>query len=864
MTELWRKLAGFVRRGTIEAELQEEIRTHIAMKADAIGDEHAARRQVGNVTWLVEQSREAWGWPRLEAVARDLRHGFRSVAKRTGVSTAIIATLAIGIGATSTIFSIVSAVLLRPLPYPDAQRLVSLHETRLSADRLMSRVAPARLEDWQGLTRTFDWLAGSNVETFAETTGIVPEQVRVASVSPRFFAVLGTPPMFGRAFTTQEEHFGGAKAVVISERLWRRRFDGDRSALGRTLRLEAKSYIIVGVMPQRVEYPSPLIDAWIATQADEDLMRDRGASARFYEAVGRLRSGVTLERAQSDLDAIQRALGDTYPKTDAGWTVTVAPLKEELVGKVRPTLWLLFGSVTLLLVIACANVGCLLLAQLSTRGVELATRGALGASRAALARQLFAEGQAYAVLGGGLGIAIAYASVGFIRQQLPEFPRMSETTVDVTVLAFAAGVSLAAAIVFSLAPMLHVVRRDIAPSILRSSRGVVGGGQRLPRVLVFAQIALATVLLVGAGIFLRSLAALQETPLGFDPDHVLTLRISASFDEHPEAVIQRHQRTMDVLSSLPGVRAVAMSRGAPGTMSVVPMEFRVAGEAVDQTGAHFVRRRMVTARYFQSLSIPLLAGDTCRMSSDPQEEYQAVVNKAFVDRYLVGRDPIGREIIFGPQESSASIKIVGVVGNAREEGYTQPIEPIVYACGFLRWFPDSDVLIRTDGQAAMLARAARDAIHAIEPGRAVYSAQPLTDALSATLSQHRFRTLLVSAFSALALTLATIGLYGVMIYSVSLRTREFGIRLALGSSPSTIAIEILRSAGTLAVAGGAAGLVLAVLLSRVLAAVVTGVRYVDTTAYLLATGVLFGAALIGCLGPSWRAFSVDPMDVLRE
>ncbi len=316
--ERWRKLAGFLRRSAMEAEIQEEIQTHLAMKAAATGDEDAARRQFGNTTLLLEQSRDAWGWPRLEGWARDVRHGFRTMAKRSGFSTTVIMTLAIGIGATSTVFSLVNAVLLRPLPYPNAERLVSLHETQASADRLTSRVAPARLEDWQRLTRTFETLAGSDVETFAETTGILPEQVHVASVSPRFFAVLGTAPLHGRVFAPEEEQFGGAKTIVISERFWRRRFEAGAGVLGRSLRLEGRSYVIVGVMPRHIEYPSPSIDAWITTQGDDELMTERGASARFYEAIGRLAPGATLEHAQSDLNAIQRTLGHPYPKTDAG------------------------------------------------------------------------------------------------------------------------------------------------------------------------------------------------------------------------------------------------------------------------------------------------------------------------------------------------------------------------------------------------------------------------------------------------------------------------------------------------------------------------------------------------------------------
>ncbi len=863
MTDLWRKLAGFMRRGAIEAELQEEMRVHLEMKAAATGDDDVARRQFGNATLLLEQAREAWGWPRLEAWVRDLRHGFRIMAKRPGFAATVILTLAIGIAANSTIFSLVNAVLLRPLPYPRSERLVSLHEMRLSADRLASRVAPARLEDWQRLTRTFEGLAGTNVETFAETTGVVPEQVHIAKVSPRFFAVFGVDPLQGRAFSTQEERFGGPKAIVIGEGLWKRRFSSDPGAIGRALRLEGQDYVIVGVMPSSLQFPSSSIDAWIATQADAELMADRGASARYYEAVGRLKPGVTMGQAQSDLTEIQNNLGRLYPKTDAGWGVALSPLKDQLVGKVRPTLWLLFGSVSLLLGIACANVGCLLLAQLQSRAGELATRCALGAGRAAVARQLLAEGLAYAFLGGGVGASAAYGGVGILRRQLSEAPRIMETTVDVRALAFVAAISVTAAVMFSLAPMIQVFKQDLAVSMVRSARSIVGGGQRLPRMLVSAQLALATVLLVGAGLFLRSLLTLQETPLGFQTDRVLALRVSASFSEPPEAVITRHQRTMEALSALPGVRAVAMSHGLPGRLAIVPNEFRLAGEPPDQTGAHFTRLRIVTAGYFRVLDIPV-AGETCRMNPDPREEFQAIVNKTFVDRYLMARDPIGRQIILRPQESSAAVKIVGVAGNAREEGYAQAVEPLVYLCGFLRWFPDSDFLIRTTGLPEGVVRQAREAIQALEPGRAVYSAQPLADALSETLSQHRFRTSLIGVFSIIALTLAAIGLYGVMSYMVSLRTREFGIRLAFGASRSTIAVEILRSAALLAAAGGAMGLVLAAVSARALTAMLSGVRAWDLTTYVFAAGLLAGVALIACLQPGWRAVSVDPTEALRE
>jgi predicted permease len=372
------------------------------------------------------------------------------------------------------------------------------------------------------------------------------------------------------------------------------------------------------------------------------------------------------------------------------------------------------------------------------------------------------------------------------------------------------------------------------------------------------------VLLVGAGLFLRNLLRIQETSLGFQPDQILALRISASFSELPQAVVERHQRNMDALSALPGVVSVAISHGLPGTELLPAVDFRVLGEPDDPTGTHSVRKRMVTAGYFQTLEIPVLAGATCRMNTDPKEEFQALVNRAFADRYLIGRDPIGRNIVLHPQESSQSMKIVGVVENVREEGFAREVEPTVYTCGYLRWLPDSDFLVRTRIEPGTMAHVVRETIHKIEPGRAVYSVRPLADALSDTLSQQRFRSMLVGAFSFIALTLATIGLYGVMAYMVARRTREFAVRMALGATRGQIAVEIARSAGTLVITGSTVGVMFAVLVSRIISSWLTGIRVSDVIAYSSAAGVLLLAALLACVIPGRRAASINPTDALRE
>jgi putative ABC transport system permease protein len=860
MMEWWRRLAGLLRRSSLDADLEEEMQTHLSMKASDTGDPHAARRQFGNTTLLLEDARSAWGWPAAEAWLRDFRYASRVVVRRPGFTATVVLTLALGIGASSTIFSLVDAVLIRPLPYPNAGRLVAIHEAKPGDPFARTPVAPGRLEDWQRLTRTFEALAGSTEDRLTDTTGQSPERLSAALVSPRFLSVLETRPELGRGFTPAEERFGGPLVAVISDGLWRRRFSADPGVLGRGLLLANRTYVIVGVMPRAFQYPSTATELWIPKQASPGTLQIR--ENRSYRGIGRLKPGVSLGRARTDLAAAQKALGEQYPNTDAGWTVTLEPLKDELVGPVRQALWLLFASVCLLLVIACANVACLLLARLNGRAAEIATRCSLGAGRAAVARQLLAEGLLYALLGGLLGMAAAFLSIGLLRNRLPGIPRISELAVDTSMLLTVAGFSALAVVLFSLAPIVQVFRRDLTVALIQGGRSLAGGRQRLPRFLVSAQMALATALVIGAGLFLRSLVRLQETPLGFRPDHVLTLHVSANSEEPAGAAIQRHERILTVLASLPGVTAVSMSTGLPGVNPVWPREFEIGGEPAPGGTLRFAGWRIVTAGYFQTVGIPILAGRTCRMDTDLRKPFEALVNRSFADRYFPGRDPIGRTILGGPQGDSAT-KAVGVVGDAREDGYSAAPQPLIYACGYLRFWPDSDFLIQARNPAA-LAGAARDAIRALEPGRPVYSVHPLTDSLSGGLSQTRFRTLLVSLFSIMALTLAAIGLYGVMAYMVAQRRREIGIRVALGARPGQIVGDVMRSGFVLAGCGIAAGLVLAAVGSRLMGRLLYGIHTADAITYLSATGVLWAVALLACLIPCRRATSIDPNEALRS
>ncbi|HKE28337.1 MAG TPA: ABC transporter permease [Bryobacteraceae bacterium] len=858
--ELWRKLTALTRREEIAGELLEEMRAHVEMKASDTGDRHAAQRTFGNTTMLLEDSNSVWGWPRLEDWLRDFRYAIRGQIRRPAFAATVVFTLALGMGATSTIFSLIDTVLLRPLPYPKAARLVAVQEMKPGENEMRTPVSPGRLTDWQRLNRTFVALAGSYGDMLTDDSGAVPERLDTAFVSPGFFTVLDTTPALGRTFTAEEERAGGATAVVISDGFWKRRFASDRGVLGRSLRLMETNYIIVGVMPPSFQCPTPATELWVPRQAGPAMLQMR--EARFYSCVGLLKSGVTLEQARFDLSAVQQRLGEQYPTTDAGWSIALDPLREELVGRVRAGLWLLLGSVSVLLAITCANVACLLLARLNSRVAEIATRCSLGAGRAAIGRQLFAEGLVYALAGGSVGLAIALAGINVLRTQLADLPRITELTVDARLLGAVVAISVVAAVLFSLVPILQTFRCDLAGLIIRGGRGVAGSRQRLPRILVCGQFGLAAALLIGAGLFLRSLANLEETPLGFHYDNVLTMRISASSNEAPSQTVQRQQRILQVLAALPGVTAVSMTSGLPGASPAWPREFEIEGEASPGGKLRFAMWRIVTAEYFQTVGIPFLSGRTCRMNSDPRTPFETLVNRSFADRYFTGRDPIGHAILKGPQGNTPAM-VVGVVADARENGYNVPPQPMIYACGFLRYWPNSDFLIQARNP-SFLSNPAREMIQAIEPARAVYAVRPLSQALADALSQVRFRAIVVSLFSLLALTLAAIGLYGVMAYMVSQRTREIGVRVALGARPVQIVGSMLQSAGVLAGAGIAIGIALAAGAFQMLGALLYGVNSFDAGTYLTAIGVLLGVALAATLIPSRRALSIDPMRALRE
>lgn len=787
---------------------------------------------------------------------------YRTLLRRPGFFLAVVLTLTLGIGANSAIFSVIDAVLLKPLPYPNGDRLMALFESNAREKQPHADLAPVQIEDWNRMNQSFSAIAGAYTENGAETSGELPEMLVNARVSRRFFSVLGTPPILGRIFSPEENLSNGPNAAIISERLWRRRFGADASAIGKVLRVGNFSYPIVGVMPDSVRFPASNVDFWTPAKLPPYVMRAR--EARWETAIGRLKEGTTARSAQSDLADVQARLAAQFPATDSNWTPIVEPLKEVTVGGVRRSLWILFGAVSFVLLITCANVACLLLAQAHRREREIAVRFSLGARRSQLIRELLLEAFCLAIPGCLLGLAVSFAGTGIFRRAAGILPRAEEIHPDWRIVAFTLALSFVTAVLFGLLPALRSTRAEVAGIWAQASRTQIGAHHRVERLLVSTQVALAIVLLIGSGLLIRSLARLRQTPLGFDPEGVLTFRISGSFAEttNQPGLAQRLNRELDAVRALPGITSAALTMSLPGNPQAFTDQFHIIGQDTETEGRRiFADEEGVTPDYFGLLGIPMLSGDTCRIDLDPKAQHTALVSQSFAERYFPGQDPIGHYIREG--EYPLQFQIIGVVSDIRKHGYDHDPQPTFYWCG-LPTNPFPLMLVKTSGDPMLLASAVRQRLHETDPNRAVYDVQRLSDSVSSTLTERRFQIALLGSFAATALLLAAIGLYGVTSFLVSLRTREIGLRTALGATPSRIFGQILREGAFMITAGVAFGLVAALALTRYIASFLFGIARTDLTTFAVVPLFLACIGVAAMWSPAWRAANIDPMDALRQ
>ncbi len=823
-----------------------------------------ARRQAilefGGREQVKQQLREVHSSRFLTALGFNLKAAWRFARRSPSFSIAIILILAFAIGANSAVFSAMDAVVLRPLPFPDADQLILLGQHDVKNRDANRFVAPVRLEDWNRMNSTFQSVSGYYLDDLSETSGPLPEKLTEAMVAPRFVRVMGVSPMLGRNFTPEEERWGGPAVVLISYRFWQRRFHGSPDALNQKIRFGGFSSSIVGVMPPSFAFPNRDVDLWSPSAPDAPFAQRRDST--WFTVVGRLKPGVTVAEASTDLATVQAQLGAQFPKTDHELIVQTTPLKETVVGGVRDSLWLLYGSVSLLLLIACSNIAALLLARTADREHEISVRFSLGASRAAIIAQLLAEVLALATAGSLLGLLLAAAAARAFHLLSNQLPRTEEITLNWRIVAYSLACGVATTMLCGLVPAIRGTRRQLAHSLAQTSRTQVSRHSPLQWTLVAVQIMLALTLLTGAGLLLRSLNELSHVSAGFEPSHVLTFQITGSWGETVDmkALVQRIDRTLDGLRSLPGVDAAATSGMLPGVPALYQFEFKVDGR-LDPNRKVLADSRYVSAGYFSTVQIPVLLGETCKQGSPSND---VVVNRSFADRYLPDTSPLGHQLQgasyndFQPQGT-----IRGVVADAREEGLTAQPVPTVYSC-FTAPNPFPNYLVRARGNPADMAETIRRRVHELEPSRSVYGIAPLQLHLDEVSFENRLRTFLLAAFAGSAVLLACIGIYGTLNYLARLRQREVGMRLALGALRHQILTRFLLQGLRVTALGCIAGIGLSLVATRFLDSMLYGVSALDLTTYAGALFLILLVAGSASLIPAWRASRIELLQVLRE
>lgn len=856
------------RKRPADAHMNSELRFHIEELTDAniaagIPPDEARRRAIlefGGPEQIKEDLRDVYRVRLIENTLMNLKVAFRSLQKSPSFSLTVILTLALGIGANSAVFSAIDAILLRPLPFPAASQLLRLEQYRLKAASPQTFVAPVRLEDWNRMNSTFQAMTGYYTEDVSETSGALPEKVTVAYVAPRFLQVWGIAPALGRDFNAEEQRFGGPSAVLVSDRFWRRRLAADSGAIGKELRIGTSSYPVIGVMPASFLFANRDVDLWSPIPVDSPYAQSREST--WYTVIGRLKPGASIEEARTNLALVQTQLGRAFPKPDADLAVRIRPLKETIVGSARKSLWLLFGSVSLLLLIACTNIVALLLARAAQRQQEISVRFSLGAPRAAIVMQLLTETFVLALSGGLLGLLVAGGTSRVFRSLAGNLPRVEEIRLDVRIVLYTFVCSIVATLLCGLLPSLRGTRRNISGSLAQVGRTQVSARTPLQWLLVGLQVALAVTLLAGAGLLLRSFQELGRVSPGFDPSRILSFQISMSWGETGDmkALRQRTSRILDALRATPGVEAAAISVGVPGVPLKFPTELKLTEGRAETEPKIVAENRLVSASYFATMNVPLQEGELCRETDGPPT---VVVNRAFANTYFIGVPAIGHHLQASNFGYSGAAEIVGVSGDARETGLEQPPAPTVYWCAPVAE-PGTFFLVRTHNPPMSIAETIRRQIHEIEPLRSVFDVTPLEQHFSDALAENRLRTVLLAFFAATAISLACVGLYGTLSYSVNTRRREVGLRLALGAAQGQIVRRFLFKGLTVAALGCLVGWGLALGSSRVLAGMLYGVSPTDiltlSTVVLLVLVVAAAASLL----PALRAARVEPMQVLRD
>jgi len=879
LLQIWRRLLSLLRRGRYEREMEEEMRFHLEMQIEqnlasgmaAEEARYAARRQFGNQTWLKEVSREMWSLNSIETLIQDLRYGVRTLMKNPGFAFVAVLMLALGIGANTAIFSVVNGVLLRALPYYEPERLVMVWADRPILQAQLGipdfPVTVADFVDWRNQNQVFEQMAALEPLRM-NLTGGAPESLVGLRASASLFPLLGASFAAGRAFLPEEDQAGADRVVVISHGLWRQRYAADPKLIGQKVTLDNESYTVIGVtapdfqFPRRGEIPfvATKVDLYLPIAFTPAIMNNRREGR--MAVIARLKPGVSVQQASVEMNAIARRLTEQYPRTNTDKGVRLAPLHQQAVGKARTALLVLLGAVGFVLLIACANVANLLLARAAGRQKEMAIRAALGASRWRVVRQLLTESLLLAISGGAAGLLLAWCLVDLLLAIAPDnLPRAHDIRLDTRVAGFTLFVSLLTGIVFGLLPALQTSKINLGVTLKEGGRDSDGLlRRRLRGFLVVSEVALAFVLLIGAGLLIRSFARLTEVDPGIDPRGVLTMDIILPHTKYSGGRIAAfYQQTLERVRALPGVEAAATTNSLPLSGSQPSTGFGIEGRPSPTFLTFTAGWRRISPDYFSTFRIPLVKGRLLAESDGADAPPVLAVNESLARIYFANEDPLGKRIIY----NGVTREIVGVVGDVKHSALDEEAKPEIYLTMAQAPWPFMSLAVRTSGDPMLMLAQVREQVLAVDKDQPVTNIRTMERLMARSVAPRRFNLLLLGVFALVGLALAGVGLYGVMSYTVTRRTREIGVRMAMGAQRVDVLRLVIGEGMKLAFIGALLGLGGALALTRLLKTLLFGVSATDPLTFIVIAAVLIIVALLACWIPARRAASMDPLVSLR-